>query len=285
MTRFRGNRPRVGIAAVAALILASAGVTPQLAAGPVDIGASGSTTNKTGKVKNDLEITFTSDVTMNFIGADASGNPLGGNLSVNGGANVAANVTGNGTRMVTLTWNANIPINAGITVSALGVETKFNQFTTTTRFTPPDGPADLPSLGWQVNPNGDVYLMNQYQSAIHFSSLLFQFPAALTLDSLGSLVSSPPSGITGPITSGDVPGASASGAAGELFVGNFPLAPSSFLTATMDTSFDDQTFSSATMTDGLAHESVPEPSSLILLLIGGLGTLGGAVWPRVCRAR
>ena len=78
--------------------------------------------------------------------------------------------------MVTLTWNANIPINATVTVSALGVETKYNQFTTTTRFTPPDGPADLPSLGWQVLANGDVYLITSTSRRSISATSCFSFP-------------------------------------------------------------------------------------------------------------
>ena len=66
------------VAIVALSVLSSAGFMPQLLAGPVDIGAAGSTTNKTGNVKNDLEISFISDVTMRFTGTDANGRPPGG---------------------------------------------------------------------------------------------------------------------------------------------------------------------------------------------------------------
>jgi hypothetical protein len=166
------------------------------------------------------------------------------------------------------------------------IERLKNELNVTTFFTPVESPTDVPTLGFNVTQNGDVYLLNGYPSPIQFENLLFQFPASFEPDLFFALLSGPATGVPGLLTSGIVPGSGPSGLPGQLFVGHFPLSEGDMLTGRTDTRFVDPAFSVLTSRVALAHEhpsTVPEPSTLALAALSLGALLGGRLSRRWSR--
>jgi hypothetical protein len=232
----------------------------------VAVGNGGKTSTGLDEIKTDFHITLKTDTNMTLDGA---------HISLNGGALVApSSVTGDGTNQIELNW---VGFGFGKTdvvrYSYVVTEETKNQIDVTNFFTPKDSPTDIPTLGWEVTNSGDVFLQNGSDAAIHFANLLFQMPPTLTESSLLALVDAAPSGVPGFVSSGDVAAAGPGGDPGRLLVGHFPLNPGDVLTATMDTSFTDSSFSAITQTESLGHEhptAVPEPTTFTLLGLGSL---------------
>src|SRR5262249_36086963 len=107
--------------------------------------------------------------------------------NLNGAA--ANTITGSGTKDITIDWTGlNIGRNKEITWGWTGTQKEGNSFRPTAKFTP-SSPTDVPTLGWEVTPAHEVFLLNGYSSPVSFSNLLFQFPAAeFTTDSLLALL-------------------------------------------------------------------------------------------------
>jgi hypothetical protein len=99
----------------------------------------------------------------------------------------------------------------------------------------PNGP-NFSVVLWKVELNGDVSLTNGYPVPISFSDLKFQTSTELTDDSIFALLRNPDQGVSAAVPSGIVFGGS------DLFVGNVPLTPGAFLTATYRSSFVDSEF-------------------------------------------
>jgi hypothetical protein len=227
-----------------------------------DPAIAGSGTSINGKdAKTDFEVVITSTTGVTITGSE---------LKVNGTAVGAGMVTNDGTASVTITWNTPIPVGASAEWAFTGDEaTLKNNYGWTAHFTPAASPTDVPSLGWDVTPTGDVSLVNAYSTPIAFSGLMFQFPTGFTIDSMLALLAGPAPGTPATIPAGTVP------AAGELLVGHVTLPPGGFVTGDYSSVFVDSSFSPLTMTGGLGHQAtVPEPSTASLLIIaisvGGL---------------
>lgn len=223
-----------------------------LADGAVGVGNAGKVSPANSEIKTDFHLTLTSDTKMTVSAA---------HITVNGGAQTnPSSTTGDGTDTINFMWNGlGVDNTDTIRWSYLVSEEEQNNVKVTSFFTPKASPTDIPSLGWRVTDNGDVYLQNAYPTAIHFDDLLFQMPGALTEAILVGLLDSPPSGETGFLSSGDVP------ADGQLLVGQFALSPGDFLTATADTSFVDPSFSPITEYESFGHEhQISEPAAMLV---------------------
>jgi len=224
------------------------------------IGGSGVAGN--GANKTDFDVVVTSTTLLNITDSTLKV----GDTSIGAGV-----ITNNFTNKVTITWNTPIPRLTAVSWSFTGDEAGTrNVYSWTVSFTPPASPTDLPSLGWNVTPEGDVFLTNGYATPIAFSGLVFQQTGGMDVNSLINLVQGPITGIPGSISTGVVPGN------GQLFAGSVLLPPGRFLTAQYTSSFTDTSFSPLTMTGGLGHQAaIPEPATL-LLVSGGLLALRGA---------
>jgi hypothetical protein len=227
---------------------------------PAVAGAGGGSINK---AKTDFEVLVTSDTVVVIDGSK---------LTVGGTSVGAGVVTNNASMAVTITWNTPIPANTLVLYSFTGQEATFkNKISWTAKFTPAASPTDLPSLGWDVTPSGDVSLTNAYPTSISFSGLVFQQPASLTVDSMLALLAGPAPRTPATISAGVVPANS------ELLVGNVVLPPGGYLTGDYSSSFVDSSFSPLTTTGGLGHQSTaPEPSTAILIVFA----LGAGEWWR-----
>lgn len=256
---------------IAAVVMGVTG-TQAVADDPVGVGNAGRVKPATSEVKTDFHLILKSDTNMTVNSA---------HISISGGPSVNPSTppTGDGTNMVEFTWNGlGVDNTDTIRWSYLVTEEQRNNIAETAFFTPKASPTDVPALGWLVTNDGSVYLENLSASTIHFDDLLFQNQSMLTEAIVLSLLDSPPSGMAGLLTSGNVPAADAMGDPGSLFVGQFPLNPGDVLTSTMTTSFLDPSFSPITTYESLGHvHQIPEPTSWLLLLTGLLAyfSLGG----------
>jgi hypothetical protein len=251
----------------------------QRAVAELMVGGSGMTMPATSEIKTDFHVIVSSDTNIH-VTDDVQ-------IKVNGGAAMKpSNITGNGTQQVEFTWNGlGVDNTDKVSYSYIVTEDQENYYFTKTFFTPKQSPTDVPALGWRVTNDGHVFLENGADAAIHFDNLLFQFPPSLTGGALLGLLNPPYSGMTGAITSGDVPAASPGGTPGELPVGQFSLSPGSFLTATANTSFVDSSFSPITEVIALGHQHpTPEPASLLLLGTGAVSLMAWG-WRRSADAR
>jgi hypothetical protein len=212
---------------------------------------------KDGKSHKDFEVTLSSDVSLTINSSD-----LQINQQSIGGAQVTYS---NGHQTATLTWTHDLPADASVGYDWGGYEQNKNQYTQKARYTPPDDPTDLPSLGINVTSSHEVFLTNAYATAIDFSNLLFQFPTGIPSGSLLGLILAG-SGIPGLVTSGTVAGNS------ELLVADFPSLPFGFLTGTYDSTFDDPSFSPLAYEGVVAH-GTPELSTWAMMLIGAAGIM------------
>ena len=236
-------------------IFFSVSIFPSIAWASDPIGAGGF--ERDDKSHKDFEVTVSSDVSLTIDDSE---------LEINSQSIGGAQVTySSGHQTATLTWTHGIPAGASVGYTWGGHEQSKNQYTQKARYTPPDDPTDLPSLGIDVTSSHHVFLTNAYATAIDFSNLLFQFPTDISSGSLLALILAD-SGTPGLVTSGTVAGNS------ELFVGDFPSLPFGFLTGTYDSSFDDPSFSPLTLEGVVAH-GVPEPSTWTMMLIGAAGLI------------
>ncbi len=258
-----GSNSRLSLLVVVAVLMPAPATADY-----VPVGTSIDGKNDTGSNKSDYEIVVKSDTKMR------NGT---GFLNVNGGPLMQADgIESNGGRTMTFRWDTNIPMNATVEATWNAIEDTYNQADPKASFTPPDGPTDQPTLGWQVTQDGRVFLENAYPSAIQFANLLFYRPSAVDVSYMLALAGStpPPGGIPGSVSSGIVP-AAIGDIPGKLLVAQFPLRGGDFLTARSDNSFVDSGFSTLTVTDGYEHEHpTPEPSSLTLIAIGTFGLCG-----------
>ena len=104
-----------------------------------------------------------------------------------------------------------------------------------------------------MTPSGDVFLANDYPSAISFQDMRFQSPSGITISSILALLTGLPSGVTASVSSGTVPSGSFS-TPGELLVDQLPLSVGEFLTTRLDTSFVNPAFSQLDATIVIGHE-------------------------------
>jgi hypothetical protein len=187
-------------------------------------------------------------------------------LSINKGARMSPSVANNGTMAVTLSWFPRI--NNGDLITGVITGTAAVATVVLYKYNLTD-PTPVPGLGWQVTSSGSVYLFNSSDSSVHFANLSFNlsYSSMLSTEDAVNFITSSQTGTLGTITSGDV------AAGGSLLVATF--SPSVSIVAKFDTGFDDTSFSPITSHDGLfMGVSVPEPPSLVLLLIGVGSVIG-----------
>lgn len=237
---------------VAALAIVVCGAVPQAVRADPDarkIFGGVEQTNNTGGAKSDFHVEVSSDTKMNCVGPE-----LGAELRRNLGPVIPSAVQNNNTKKVTFTWNLAIAQGDSVVAGVACEQEEENDFTVGAFFTPQSSPTDSPVLGWRVTSAGAVLLTNGYSSEIAFTDLRFQFPIEVTIDSILTLVSGPPTGTPGSVSSGTVPPGSPSGP-GELLVDAFPsLGVGDFLSARLDTSFVDPSFSGLDATVAIGHE-------------------------------
>jgi hypothetical protein len=218
------------------------------------VGMAMSARNTTGADRTDFHVEMGTDTDMTF--KQAVLKTPDGNLIP------PSNITGNGTHNMTLDGDVNTKEGQSIRWQAAVWEKHRNYIYFKSWFTPKQSPTDVPSLGWRVEDNGDVFLTNAYAEAIHFSGLSFSSANSFTSDSLFDLIDGDRTGLQGVMTTGTVSGLT------DLYVGHF-AGPSvqHFLYAVFDTRFVDEGFSQETASIALVHE-VPEPSSVALVVSG-----------------
>jgi hypothetical protein len=227
------------------------------------VGQGAGVINETGEDKTDYHVEIHSDTPMSDAYSSFSkfGSP----------DQYEAKVGGVGTNKITFDWDVSVKQGEKISWSTIVRQLEENKFYVKSWFTPKESPTDVPTLGWRVEADGDVFLNNVYSSAINFNSLVFQFPSEITGDSMLDLVGTQPTGVSGLLSSGTVSAGSLE-IPSELLVAQFPsLEPGDLLTAQFDTGFVDAGFSTQTMTGSLGHEhQVPEP----LTILGSLAAIG-----------
>lgn len=249
--------PRVLAKAAAPALLAITLAAPMAAqaANPfLYVGMAMSARNTSGADRTDFHVEMGTDTDMTF--KEALLKTPDGNLIA------PSNVTGNGTHNMTLDWDVNTKEGQSIRWQAAVWERERNYIFFKSWFTPKHSPTDVPSLGWRVEDNGDVFLTNAYAEAISFSGLTFSSANSFTGNSLFDLIDGDRTGLQGVMTTGTVLGLA------DLYVGQF-TGPSvqHFLYAVFDTRFVDEGFSQETASIALVHE-VPEPSSVALVVSG-----------------
>ena len=246
----RGAAMRKVILVAVALVIFLLGTVPQTVTGiPAKRAIAGAVaqTNNSGAARTDFHIRVSSDTNMNCIGMGANGQPLGGQLSVAGGAFTAATVQNNNTTVVTMVWdNLTIAVGALVKGGFSCEQEEENDFTVSAFFT--GSSIDSPTLGWRVTAHGPVFLANGYPAAVSFQDMRLQFPIEMTTASMLALLEGPPSGVTASVLSGTVP------ATGELLVDLLSLNVGDFLTARLDTGFVDPGFSELQATIVIGHE-------------------------------
>lgn len=177
--------------------------------------------------------------------------------TVPAGARVGGDFSGNNNSAnVSIVWTVNISNDVAIIRSVLGDAPK-SEVSSENFFTKTAALAPVPSVGWRVEANGDLFLENAYTNNVQFSNLYFQFPTAVDESNVVALLDTTPSGTNGFMTSGVVP-ASQGMSNGELYIARFDLAPNKFLTATMSLGFVNSSFSSITSTDAFGLQ-IPAP--------------------------
>ena len=225
-------------------------------------------TNNTGIKTTDFHIDLRSDTNISVLGStlvDPNGNHIAGTTS------------NDNSKSIQLDWDVSVENGQSVSASGEFSQEEKNDYAGIGYFTPKHSPTDIPFLGWRIDANGDVFLLNGFTSGIHFSDLFFQFPGDIASDSMFDLLSAPLSGTTGLLSAGTV-AASSGGVAGEILVAQFSfLAPGDFLSARLDTSFTDSEFSSLTSTEAFGHEhQVTEPSTAALLALAFAGLFATA---------
>ncbi len=235
------------------------------------------TTNDTGAAKTDFHVVLTSDTNLTVsvsTNADILDPPANA-----AGDRVQGTVMNNGTKEVSVNWVVNTPKNLVINYSVRGnggksVKIKDRYFTP--KANPPRAlsatptETDVPGLGWRYDDaTGDVFLLNGSPFDVNFAAVGFFFPASVPsiddslalIDNLGGAPASVPSGMVS---------AAVGQVAGELFVGNFPLASGSIIGVRLDASFPSGGGSILTAGQFMAYANVPGPGAACLAGLAGI---------------
>lgn len=193
-------------------------------------------------------------------------------ISVNNGPSIDPDKTdGVGSRKVDFEWVREFKKNDTIAYAFSMIERRKNKFAMQAYFTPRLSPTDVPTLGWEVNQDGDVFLLNSSAMEIEFRNLNFKrgvLEDLMPLDPFEELFDITNSfRIPGIMTQGVVPSAEVDGTPGDILVAKFSLNFGETLMANLSTRFVNPDFSELTTTIILGHEHpLPEPNAIIIVL-------------------
>ncbi len=187
-------------------------------------------------------------------------------LKVDAGPDHSPTIQGNSTQFVTLEWDVLIPNGSIVQAAWSCIQWGSSSQSVTAFFTPQDGNTKVPAVGWQVIPDGTVFLTDAYAVQVSFDDLRLQRPDEITTDSLFDLVGTP-SGAAASISSGLVP-AGSPGDPGAVLVDTVDLDVGDFLTARVETNFEDPGFSNLDATVVMGYQAQGEP-----VPVGGIGQL------------
>ena len=176
-------------------------------------------------------------------------------------------MTGNGTERVNLDWTVAIPNGHRFAYSAGFNQEEFNSYQVKEKFTfggvEFGNDVNVPVLGLRIEPNGNFWLSNAYESAVEFTKIAIEISSSgLSEEEILNTVYdlAEPEGFLGGVVSGGQ----------EFFLGRFDLQPGEFLTAHMLTSFLGER-NGPTSELILQHEhQIPAPGALALLGLAGL---------------